>query len=262
MSAPQRPQDRAQRERLFLEHLAWIERTLAHMAQRAGFRDEDAEDAAAFVRTRLIEDDYGVLGRFRGGSRLTTYLVTVMANLVRDYRVHLWGRWRPSASARRAGDVAVRLERLIHRDGLSRDEAVQTLLSRGDVHIEEGDLRRLVASLPDRDRADRVALDVETLPAGDDPAEAAVIGPLVDRVRSALTAAISELPDEETVIIQLHFFEGLGRSDVARALGLEVKPFYRRFNRILVDLRERLEERGIDAETARAVVDSGGRGWF
>ena len=79
------------------------------------------------MRLRFIENDYAAIRKFRGESSLGTYLTVVVAMLVRDYRVQRWGRWRPSAAARRLGDVAVRLETLVRRNGQAVHEAAETL---------------------------------------------------------------------------------------------------------------------------------------
>ena len=67
---------------------------------------------------KLIDDDYQILRGFRERSSLRTYLSTVVERLFLDYRIRQWGKWRPSAQARRAGALAVRLEALLHRDGV------------------------------------------------------------------------------------------------------------------------------------------------
>src|SRR5215211_7323506 len=103
-------------EAVFVRHLDWIQRTSAAVCRRHGLQRADAQDFTSWVTLRLVENDYAILRRFRGESALTTYLVVVVATLYREYRVKRWGRWRPSAAARRAGPVAVRLETLVHRE--------------------------------------------------------------------------------------------------------------------------------------------------
>src|SRR5919109_1132038 len=97
--------DRQALEALFLRNLGWIERALASVCRRYGVSRDDAEDFASWAKLKLVEDDYAVLGKFRDESSITTYLTVVIAMLFRDYRVQRWGRWRPSADARRRGPV-------------------------------------------------------------------------------------------------------------------------------------------------------------
>jgi len=109
--------DRPTSEAQFLEHLPRIEKTIGALARRHGFRDAEAADLASWIKLRLIEDDYAVIQKFRGESSITTYLTVVIATLVQDYKVQLWGRWRPSAAALRKGRVAIKLESLVYRQG-------------------------------------------------------------------------------------------------------------------------------------------------
>ena len=64
----------------------------------------------------------------------------------------MWGRWRPSACARRAGPAGVLLDQLLTRDAVSLDEALARVRERYDV--SELELRSLVVKIPVRTRAD------------------------------------------------------------------------------------------------------------
>ncbi|HEV2146432.1 MAG TPA: hypothetical protein VGR37_03360, partial [Longimicrobiaceae bacterium] len=142
--------DRKDLEALFLENLGWIERVAASICRRHGFGGDDAEDFASWARLRIVEDDYAVLRKFRGESSVTTYLTVVVAMLFRDYRVSRWGRWRPSAAARRHGRLAVRLETLVHRDGYRLEQAGELLRTTGETDLSERELAELLARLPAR----------------------------------------------------------------------------------------------------------------
>ena len=61
---------------LFLAHLPFIDRAAAATARALGLRVDDAEEFASWTRERLWEDDYRVLRKWRGDSRLTTFLTT------------------------------------------------------------------------------------------------------------------------------------------------------------------------------------------
>src|SRR6476620_11211593 len=106
---------RAELESLFVETLPTIRRILSGLSRRQGMLMHDAEDFASWATSRLMENDYAMLRKFRGDSSLSTYLAAVCACLAREYRVTHWGRWRPSVAARRAGTVGVRLETLMQR---------------------------------------------------------------------------------------------------------------------------------------------------
>src|SRR3712207_199407 len=104
---------RADAESLFLSNLPYIDRVLAALARRYGLGGDEVDDFASWARTRLVENDYAVVAKFRGESSATTYLTVVLSMLGREYLVQERGRWRPSAAARRAGPLAARLETLV-----------------------------------------------------------------------------------------------------------------------------------------------------
>src|SRR5215472_17913272 len=113
---------------LFLANLQTIEGLVQMVARQQRMTWAEAEEFASIVRLRLIENDYAILRKFRGGSSLRTYLTVVIARQALDYRDACWGRWRPSRAARRLGRTAVTLERLIVRDGFTLDEAWRAVL--------------------------------------------------------------------------------------------------------------------------------------
>src|SRR4051812_13064188 len=47
-----------------------------------------------------------------------------MQRLALDYRIHLWAKWHTTAEAKRLGELTVELEKLLHRDGRTLDEAL------------------------------------------------------------------------------------------------------------------------------------------
>jgi hypothetical protein len=78
-----------------------------------------------------MENDYRAIRAFAGRSSLHTYLLSVIAHYYQDWRNARLGKWRPSTEARRLGPVAVRLETLIGRDGLTLDQACELLRMSG-----------------------------------------------------------------------------------------------------------------------------------
>ena len=123
------------REQLFLSELALIERVIAWVCARRCLRGAEAEDFGSTVKLRLIENDYEILGRFEGRSSLKTYMTVVVHRLYLDYQTQRFGKWRPSAEARRLGPVALRLEALLYRDGLTFEEASGVLRTMPDMGI-------------------------------------------------------------------------------------------------------------------------------
>ena len=75
------------------------------------------------------------------------------------------------------------------------------------------------------------------------------------RILDALTTAVQALGDQDRVILRLRFQDGLAVADIARALHLDQKPLYRRFDALLNQLRAALEAAGIDRTEASEIVN-------
>src|SRR2546422_722024 len=141
---------RMTREQLFLSELTLIERVIAWVCVRRCLRGAEAEDFGSTVKLRLIENDYAILGRFEGRSSLKTYMTVVVHRLYLDYQTQRFGKWRPSAEARRLGPVALRLEALLYRDGLTFEEARGVLQTDFQVAESREALHELSLKLPRR----------------------------------------------------------------------------------------------------------------
>lgn len=240
------PTKRTEAEGTFLAHLPKIERIIGSIARRHAMGPDEADELASWVKAKLIENDYAVLQKFEGRSSIATYLTSVIANLFRDYRCQQWGRWRPSALAKRLGGLAVRLETLLHRDGYTLTQAVEVLRSAGLAGVSDRELFDLAARLPPRQRpGDGVDPDAEAPPAD---ADLWLSEQLHDweTARGTLERLLADLSLEDQLILRLRYWEGFSVADVARALGLEQKPLYRRIDRSLERLRELLEAEGLD----------------
>jgi RNA polymerase sigma factor (sigma-70 family) len=242
---------------LFVSHLGWIERVAAAVCRRHGSSPEDAEDFSSWAKLKLIEQDYAVFRKFRGESSLTTYLTVVIAMLFRDYRTHRWGRWRPSAAARRHGALAVRLETLVYRDQLRLEQAAEVLRTAGQTDLSDRELARLLGELPARRPGRPMQVGSERLadaPAVD-RADNLVAADEAEAGKKVIDGVLQRLPPEDQLMLRMHFWEGMSVADIARGLGVPQKPLYRRMDRALADLRGYLEESGVSRDRARAAVD-------
>jgi RNA polymerase sigma factor (sigma-70 family) len=248
-----RQDDAVSHDRLFLENLTLIESLIRRVAWRRRLTADETTDLRSHVFLRLIENDYEVLQKFKGRSKIRTYLAVVIERLFQDYRNQLWGKWRASAEARRAGPLAEHLERLIHRDGMTFDEAVTTLRSARGVEVSRDELYEVARRFPVR--RSRRAEDETALVALESPAPGAdarlaqkTLRERAARARSALDRAVSALGEEDRVVMLLCFWEQMPIADIARSLGVEAKPLYRRIERLLARLRESLTADGMAAE--------------
>jgi RNA polymerase sigma factor for flagellar operon FliA len=246
-------------EAAFVSNLALIDSIVRFVCRRQRLSESDADDFGSEVRMRLVDNDYEVFRRFQERSSLRTYLTIVIQRIYLDYRNHQWGKWRPSAEARRLGPIAVRLENLLVRDGLPFGEACEVLRTNEGVLATESDLVAIAVRLPRRTR--RLVVGEEQLDgvAGLGDVEDGVVSrerrDAARRVIAALERATETLEDQDRLILRLKFQEGLGVADVARALHLEQRPLYRRLNALLQRLRTALEEAGIDRLEANAIIN-------
>jgi RNA polymerase sigma factor (sigma-70 family) len=236
------------REELFLSELAVIERVISWVCARRGLRGADAEDFAQAAKARLIENDYEVLGKFRGRSSLKTYLTAVVSRMYLDFQVQRFGKWRPSAEARRLGPLALRLEQLLHRDGLTLDEACGVMLSDPRTPATREALHDISRRLPHRPGRRPAAPSSE--PSRHDGAlnvERAERQALADRVFGVIRRSLAALPARDRLFMRLHLESGLTVAQVSRTLGFEQKALYRRKEDVLKKLRADVEAEGIGA---------------
>jgi RNA polymerase sigma factor (sigma-70 family) len=240
--------------------LAEIDRASAYVARRHHLSPEEAEDFASHVRLKMMEDGYAVFDKFQGRSSLRTYLAVVVGRLFLDYRISAWGKWRPSAEARRAGRPAILLEQLITRDGWSLDEAFHILTLNHGVAMTRSAFDALAARLPARSqRRFESELVLAEVPAADAAADRAVLDHERDleatRVIATLRRVMNTLPAQDRLILSMRFEDGRKVSDIAASLHLDAKPLYRRVDALLRTLREALQQDGIDGTTVAELFD-------
>lgn len=240
-----------------MSNLNLIEQVCSSICSRNGVYGDDAEEFNAEVRLKLLDQDYAVFRKFRNTSTLTTYLTAVINNLFRDYRIKKWGKWRPSAKAKKLGQTAVLLETLISRDGYSQDQACTMLRQRGATALDPKKLAKIAAQLPMRPRRRIEGEEGLARVAAPERTNGAVIeGERVSALESAevaLRSALATLPDEDQVIIKLQYFEGFTVADIARALHLKQKPLYERIKKNLKQLRHSLERQGVNSHVLELI---------
>ena len=244
-------------ETTYLEHLESIERIAAFVARRNHLTADETEEFVQVVRVKLFEDDYAIIRKFKGEATLTTYLTTVIIRLLHQCRVEQWGKWRPSAEAKRLGDKAITLERMLTRDGFTFEEAVNVLTMRagGTYTVEE--LEALYVRLPLRNPRPMLVSDEaapETAAQGadaDDRVESR------DRERSArccaatLDAALTQFEPEDRLILKLRFWNSMKVPEIAKIVGIDQKKIYKKLDKWFAMLRRALEE----AKVSQADVD-------
>lgn len=233
----------------YLEH---GERAVDFVVRRRHLTADEADEFRSTVRVKLLENDHAILRKFGGRSSLPTYLVVVVQRLFLDFRTSAWGKWRPSAEAKRLGPTAVLLERLTSRDGLTFDEAYATLRCIPTVTESEEELFALSERLPRRPSrrfVDDSSLEGTLVSQEDvDPIAQAEHLAVAAKSNAALTEALAELPVQDRLILKLRYDDGLKVSEIASMMRLEQKPLYRRIEQLLRNLRTAIENRGVRKE--------------
>ena len=249
--------DPAGRGRALLEsHFDLIQRKLKRLSCRSGLPAHEADEFCSWALFKLVEDDYRVLASWQSRSSFSTYLTVVLVNLMRDYRIHVWGKWRPSAAARQRGDEAVRLERHLYRDGLSLREAIDRMQRKPGTSLSREELERISTELPRRvgrqwggeEELFRIAVDggVEAR------VEAGERARIASRLQAALLPLLRELKAEDRLLLKLHYRDGFHIAAISRLLGIPQRELYTARSRCLKRLRRSLEEAGLGAARVEA----------
>ena len=238
-------------EEIYKEHLRTIERIAMCVAHRNHLAPDDAGEFTQEVRVRLLDDEYAVIRKFEGRSSFSTYLTTVITRLYHQWRIEQWGKWRPSAEAKRLGEKAIVLEKLITRDGFTVAEAMEMLTTRSGSAYDAAELEAIYDRLPLR-------IPRPVLISDENCAETIAVGPDADdRIESrdreraasvtarAMDAMLAGMDAEDRLILQLRFWHQRKVPDIARTLHLDQKKLYKRLDKLFGVLRRGLEHAGV-----------------
>lgn len=253
------PDDRSG-EAMLVSHLDTIERIIAFTCRQHHVSTADADDFASHVKLKFVENDYAILRKFRADSSIRTYLTVVIQRLFLDFRISAWGKWRPSADAKRHGPTAILLEQLIVRDGYAAGEAFELLRTNHQVSETVDQLDALLARLPIRTKRRFESDDSLATVAADASADASLDESerraTADRVGAVLRSVMAELPEQDRLILVLRFEDGRAVAEIAKLLRLDQKPLYRRVDGLLRQLGAALEAAGVDAAAVNGLFES------
>ncbi len=228
-------------------HIDLIEEVVRWTCRRQRLSLDEADEFRSIVFLKLVQDDYAVLRKFRGKSKLRTYLTTVIQRLALDFRNQRWGKWRPSAAARRLGGAALQLETLVSRDNRMLEEAIEILSTNHQIGLSRDELERISTQLPIR-RARREWVGLTADLCAKERTDEALWRREGHRRRASvsrkLDRLLSALPTEDRLILKLRFEEGLKICQIAARLELKPRPLYRRIQDCLSGLRNGLESEG------------------
>jgi RNA polymerase sigma factor (sigma-70 family) len=253
-------------EALFLASLPVIDGTAGQICRRHHMTGADAEDFRSVARLHFMERNCEVLRRFEGRSSLPTYVNVVIQRLFLDYRNRQWGRWRPSAEAKRYGPTAILLEQLIVRDGWTAEQAAEILRVNHGITIDEP-LTTLCNKFSDRTAGREFVSEAgaETVESPGPGADVDVIRGeqdfLAQRVRRALNRARQALDPQERLVLKMRFEDSVSIADISRALHLDQKRLYRMIERLLARIGRCIEAEGISRSEVRTLFADGTLDW-
>ncbi|HEX5714517.1 MAG TPA: sigma-70 family RNA polymerase sigma factor [Thermoanaerobaculia bacterium] len=243
---------------LLEQHFQLIRQRLDRLSRFSGLPEHEAEELCSWALFKLVENDYRVLASWEGRSSFSAFLTVVLVNLMRDYRNHVWGKWKPSAAARRRGPAAVLMERLCVRDRLPVDEAIERMRTEHGVSLPRTELERMVASLDRRilrrqvreEELLRIPVDGQVEERIEDCERAL----LEDQLRELLAPLLQSLPADDRLLLRLHYWDGLSLAVIALALGRPQRELYSARDKCLRKLRRNLVEAGLSADQVRRLI--------
>lgn len=251
-------------EALFIEQLATIDRAIGFACRRGALPEAGREDFASWAKLKLIDNGYAIIRKFDRRSSFAAYISVVVQRLLLDYRIASWGRWRASAEAQRMGEAAVTIEAMVHRDGRSVEE-VLPMLKRRWPELTRSTVEDVLCRLPGRTPRPRdVELELAIHHVGstaDDVFDGAFAAERMERARLIATiirTTIASMVEDERLIMRLRYEGGMSVADISKMLKIEQKPLYRRIQRGLLQLREKLECAGIQAVDVLEVLSTRG----
>jgi RNA polymerase sigma factor for flagellar operon FliA len=183
----------------------------------------------------------------------------VIRRLLLDYQDHLWGKFRPSAEAERLGPVAIRLDRLIGREGYTLGEACEILRTNEKVEMSVAEIEVLWKKIPPR--IGRHIVGEEGLeakatpePGPDERLEETEKEKSRRRVYMSLKRALETLSHEDRLFMKMR--QEYSVAEIARILKVDQKPLYRRQDKIHKELRNALKRLGVRRQDLEEVLGS------
>lgn len=228
-----------------------VTHAVRQVARRRRLSADDADELLSQVFARLLKDDCHALRAFRGSSSPLTYLVVVAERQLLDLRTARWGRWRPSAAARRQGDAAVAFERLVTRDGVAPPVA-RAITGHSGEHLvctraQSGRHSRRFVSLDQvREHVSQRPNPLDQLLSRDGAADGA-------RLRRRLASALRELGPSDLRLLRMRHADGLPMAQIARTLNVDGRTIYPKMDAIHKRLRTMLIGAGAIASIERRV---------
>ena len=269
------PNEATDYARLIVDHLPYIEKQCRRAAESPGsYRsDSDVDNEADYLLTEVIDhlkaDDFKVLQDFRGDAKITTYLTSIISNLVVDIIRTRKGRSRAVERAKELGPVAEQLHKLVYGLGYSLADSHGHLVASHGIRESEDELRDMLQQIRGRDgithaataswphKGREVLVDDEIEVIVPDPAKGAD-ELLIDNQREqkseqVIGTLLEGLSGEERFILRLRFPATENEAtksirEIAILTSQTEKSVDNRLRRILMRCRETLLSRGLSLD--------------
>jgi RNA polymerase sigma factor (sigma-70 family) len=247
-------------EDLFLTNLTLIDRAISYVCHRNRIDRDEGEEFGSYVKFKLIESNYAIIRKFEGRSAFSTYMTTVIQRMFFQYRVQMWGKWRPSAAAKRLGDKGITVERLLTREGFTFAETMSILTCGNDAAFSVAEVNAIYIRLPVRQPRPVLVAAVENTDNGPfvEPEDELFSGERGEASRHTVAmvdAVMAAMEPEDQMILRMRFWAGRKVPEIGRALGVDGKKLYKRIDKLLSQLRLALEREGIASADVCELMD-------
>lgn len=220
--------------------------------------ENDRDECYIFVLDSLSDDNFKRLRAFKGRSKLSTYLYSLINSLVIDFRRQKYGRRRIPAAVSKLGEWAEAVYRLVCWQKFSFDDAYDFLRVDG---LYGGSYERFmqesekIRNAPCRENPTFKSIDdpgshpMQNINASDaNPLESLIAA--LDRENrikalSVIRTATEKLPEHDRILVRLVFGSGKPLSAAAKVIDLSASAARRRLQALLAEYKESLLAAGI-----------------
>ncbi|MEJ2285584.1 MAG: sigma-70 family RNA polymerase sigma factor [Desulfobacterales bacterium] len=220
--------------------------------------ENDQNESFVFILDSLKDNNFRRLRAYKGKSKLTTYLYTLVNSLIIDFRRKRYGRRRIPAGVAQLGTWAEAVYRLVCWQKFSFDDAYDFLQVEG---LFEGPYERYVEEIapirkapclenPAFQSLDEVRAGVpENMDEPNSNPLEILLGSLDHQRRIKALKIIQKttttLPQEDQLLVRLVYGSEQSVKTAAEITGLSVSSARRRLKRVLNQYREQLLSEGI-----------------
>lgn len=236
------------------------------------YNSELGNDCFLYVFEKLNEDDSRRIKAYKGQSSLRTFLYSVTSKLIIDFRRNRFGYKVLPKYYWEFDEINRYIFKLFFYQNLTVDWAENAVKSEFRLSQEEAQKRVDIVEKRIRDsriggksRIDIQEIHVEevdSLTSEDKtkgPEEIVIATETVrqkEHFLKILKEEVQKLDDEDSLILQLYFEQGLTAKQISNAIpGIKDKKVYKRIEQTLKKLRKNLQEKGIRGEDIKDIFE-------